>query len=208
MGLLRKKHPVRWLLLVCYAGGLGLLLLADLAGFALNRLAYAKGDLVPAQLAVEAFELVNIEDTGNGLLTLTNDPQLVLKDSGRRVENVRLEVEYQRPPLLVNVFWAAPGQDHSVGNMAYPRLTSPQELWLPSSGVQGLRIDPGTASGNLVTVKSITINTPRPFLGFFIPTAGQVALLAVLPGLCAAALVLGGQALEAFGLKKAGDARG
>lgn len=205
---LHQRYPALWLLLVCYASGVVLLFVVHVAGFAANRMAYATGRLQTTELYVDDFELINMEDTGNGLLTLNNDPQMLLIDTARRVENLQFDVQFEREPLVVNVFWAADGTDHSVRNMAYARPWNEQLFWLPPAGGQSLRIDPGFAAGNRLVVNRILINQPRPFYGFFIPTAGEVALLLVVPALAAAALGLLAQTGWLRTAKKVGERHG
>ena len=216
-----RENPTLLLLLACYAGGLVVFLLAHLAGLAANRVAYANGSLAPAALALADFDLHELEPQPDGtLLSVGGDPQLLLRDAARRVENVTIHFEYTLPPLLVNTFWASPGQDFSLRRMAYPRQGQPEgqpkAFLLPATGGQSLRIDPGTRAGNRIAVHSIVINQKRPFFAFFVPSAGEVALLAVLPGLLACGLSLAAQWGPVQHLwqglwprrKKAGDAHG
>lgn len=208
-----RENPTLLLLLACYAGGLAVFLLAHLAGFAANRVAYANGSLAPAALTLADFDLHELEPQPDGtLLSVGGDPQLLLRDAARRVENVTIHFEYTLPPLLVNAFWASPGQDFSVRRMAYPRQGQAEAFLLPARGGQSLRIDPGTRVGNRITVHSIVINQKRPFFAFFAPSAGEVALLAVVPGLLACGLSLAAQWGPVQRLwqrrKKAGDAHG
>lgn len=196
--------------LACYAGAVLLFLAVHLVGFAANRMAYANGSLQTQNLPLSAFDFYGIEQRGeNELFCFDGDPRLVLKDTSLRVDTVRFEAEYSLPPELLNVFWAPPGQDHSVRRMAYARGTARNTFWLAPTGGQSLRIDPGTVAGNVITVHDIVINEKRPFAGFFVPTAGEAALLLVLPGLCAcAALVLRSAGWWPRRRQKAGDAHG
>lgn len=187
MRIMAKKHLITALLLACYAGGLVVFLAAHLVGFVQNRVAYANGQLAPGQLSVQDFALQDVEVQPDGtLLTLGGDPQMLLLDTGRRVENVRIDFTYARPPLLENVFWKTPNQEYSTRRMAYPNAAG--QHCLPAAGGQGLRIDPGTQISNIITVNSIVVNQKRPLWQFFTPTAGEVFLLLVLPGLLAAGL--------------------
>lgn len=189
-----KKHPAAKLPVLCYALGVLVLLAVCLGSLAANRIAYATGRLQTARLSLADFELRDLEQQADGsLLCTSGDPQLVLKDAARAVESLHLQASYAAPPLKVNAFWAKPGQNHSLRQMAYPRQGSEsavQSFWLPPLGGQSLRLDPGIVPGNMVTIESIEINIPRPFWAFLLPSFTQWLLLAVLPGLVACGLAV------------------
>lgn len=188
---MQKLHKKAGLLLVlgCYALALAVWLLLHIGYFTANRICYATGALEYAQLTLDDFELYGLEQQADGsLLTLDSDPRLELTDTGRRVENLVLTVEYERAPRVRSVFWAAPGQDYSLRQMAYPSGGGKDTYLLAPTGGQSLRIDPDSAAGNRITIQNIEINTKRPFYAFFIPSAGEAALFIVLPGLLAAGL--------------------
>lgn len=193
-----KRHPGLLLLLVCYACGLLVFLVAHTVGLVQNRLAYRNGALQPGVLALQDFELAHhlVEEEGV-LHTTGTDPQLVLKDGERHVENVTLEVVYAQPPLMVNVYWAKPGQDYSLARIAYPTQNGGKHFLLPPAGGQGLRLDLGSVNGNTIQFISATVNQKRPVWQFYLPSAGEVALLVVAPGLAACFLSV----LAGFGLK-------
>lgn len=192
-----KKHPAIALVLTCYAVGLVVFLAVRLWGFVQNRLAYANGTLQTASLALDDFDLHDLELQEDGtLLSVGGDPQLLLKDQTRKVENVTIHFSYRLDPVLVNAFWADPGADYSARRMAYGAETADGlRFWLPAAGGQSLRLDPGTKVGNTITVHSITANEKRPFYAFFIPAAGESFMLCVLPALFACGLWLVGGAL-------------
>lgn len=185
----KHAHSSRFLVLLCYGAGLALWLVLHLAGFVQNRLGYANGTLVFQELTLADFTLFEAEASGEGFVTTGTDPQLRLADETRRVENITIEFEYSAAPYGINVFYRAPGQSYAPTRMAYGRQTeNGLSFLLPAGGVQGLRIDPGNAAGNIVTIKSIRINQPRAFLSFFQFSAGEAALLLLLPGLVACGL--------------------
>lgn len=198
-----QKHPTAFLLLACYACGLVVFAAAHLGLFAANRAAYANGSLAHATLAVEDFALREMEPQEDGTLLVLpgGDPQMLLIDTQRRVESVYIDFDYTLPPLLVNAFWGEEAEDGSVEysprRMAYRQPGSEDgeaAFYLPANGGQALRIDPGTAIGNRITVYGIEINRPRPFWAFFVPGAGEAVLYLALPGLAACGLALLGQA--------------
>lgn len=200
-----KKRPGALLALGCYAAALLVFLAVGLIGFIQNRAAYASGRLAPATLSLDDFEWnTELELRDGTLVSLGADPQLILKDRERAVENVTLDFGYSRTPRMQQVFWAAPGQDHALRQMAYPTGQSGEKatFLLPAAGGQSLRIDPDTVLGTSIEVRGVTINTRRPFWQFFIPSAGQLAALLLVPPLAAAALGLGLEALRLWAGKR------
>lgn len=183
----RKQHPGLALLLACYACGLAALLLWRLGGFVQNRLAYHNGTLAPAELTLADFSPAgDIIEQNGALLTTGGDPQLILNDSTRRVENLTIEFTYSQPPLLVEVFWAEPGQDYATTRKACPVGDgATHQYLLPTAGGQSLRIDPGIVAGNTIKAGRVLINQPRRFVDFFRFSALELMLLAVVPGLAA-----------------------
>ncbi len=181
------KKPAALLITACY--GLWLLGLLGLHcfGFAANKLAYSNGTLQTKRLTAEDFDWVNIVEKDGTLISTNADPQLILRDTGMRVDTVILTIEYTKPPLVVTAFWAGEGQDYSVRRMAYPAKTTEDKTYflLPVRGVQNLRIDPGTVAGNQMVVHSITVNQPRAFWEFFIFSTTEWVLLLTAPGLLA-----------------------
>ena len=208
----KAKNPALFLLLACYAGGLLVFLAVQGWAFAQNRLAYRSGQLQTARLVLADFEFdaqeLELQEDGT-LLSVGGDPQLRLLDKERRVENVSLRCRWRLNPILVNAFWAAPQQAYSPRRMAYAIPTDGADFFLlPAAGVQGLRLDLGTAVGNTITVEEIVINQPRPLWAFLRPTAGQALLLALLPGGLACGLWLAPQLLPLKLAKKAGENHG
>lgn len=193
-----KRKPGLALLACCYAGGLVLFLLWCLFGFAQNRIRYANGELVPMEFTmdrIDQFNFVDIEERDGRLVTTGRDPQLIYCSRVVLVENVVLELEYSKEPLLVNVFWKSDyDKEYSLREMAYSLGGDNRLFLLPGAGAGALRIDPGTVAGNEITVKRIAFNQKRPFWMFFIPTAGQVVLLCFVPGMVACAVAICGQA--------------
>ena len=190
-----KKHPALCLVLTCYAVGLLVFLVVCLVGLVQNRLAYQSGALQTAALTLDDFDLVDLEPQEDGtLLSVGGDPQLRLRDTTRRVENVTVDITYRLTPLLVNAFWgdATTGEAaYSPRRMAYGSQTQGGlRFLLPPAGGQSLRIDPGTVVGNTIAVNRIVINEKRPFYAFFIPTATQGLVLCALPALVACAIGL------------------
>lgn len=187
-----KKHlhqnPNQFIPLACYACGLFLLLALHLAGFVGNQIARANGALTTQTLTLEDFDLLMIENQNGTLYTTGEDPQMLLKDPSRKADSLQINFTFSKPPMALLAFYAKPGQGHSVRRMVYPNENG--VFLFPPFGAQILRIDPGTVAGNTIQVHSILLNPPRAWHTFFIPTAGEWALLLLLPGFAASALLL------------------
>lgn len=203
-----KNRPVLALAIFCYALALLALLLLHLAGFIYNRILYANGTLVQTNLTLNDFDLAQDLVWQDGqLVSIGADPQLVLKDASLRVDTLYVEIEYTVPPRQVNALYAAPGQPYSVQRMVFARPQGQGSVfWLPVGGAQNLRLDPGSTPYNIITIKQIVANQPRPFYAFFIFSPAEWAGLAVLPGLAASGVVTVVQGLRAWRGKKVGDA--
>ena len=182
---IRQNSPGLFWLLVCYGCGVLLLLGSQLAGLAANKIGYATGSLVAMELAIDDFDLVDLERNGDELLTIGADPQMIYKQSEQKVENLIVEAEYRIIPREQNAFWAKIGQEHSIEQMVFATGKDGTLYLLPAAGGQQMRFDPDTRLGNTISVHRIAINQPRPFWAFFIPTARQLILLITIPGLVA-----------------------
>lgn len=190
------RHPGAMLVLLCYAVALLVFLLAHTIGLVQNRMAYAGGELAHATLTLSDFELNNeIYMREDGMLvTAGADPQLLLKDTGRRVENVTVHFEYSRAPRIRQVFWATPEKDYELRKTAYPfrDVDGAVTFLLPAAGGQSLRIDPDSIPGTEISFISVTINERRPFWQFYLPGAGEGLSMLLVPLLvgCGASLAI------------------
>lgn len=185
-----NKHPAKALLAVCYGGWLTMLLLLHLAGLVQNKMLYANGTFTTQTLTTpqieQQFELIDMELRGDVFVTLSGDPQFLLKDAQQRVDSVVLTATYGQNPQVLNAFYTVPGQDYTVRKMVYAQQNGHQStFYLPQAGGQSLRIDPGTLPGNAIAIESITLNSPRPWYMFFDLSAGEWIVFVVIPGLLA-----------------------
>ena len=201
----RQSRPGLFLVLACYAAGVVLFLLVHLFSFVQNRVLYATGALSYAQLSVADFNLQGLAEEPDGsLTTLDADPQMLLKDEARRVESFAVQLEYARAPRMRTVFWAKPGEDYSVRDMAYSQGGRGEVYYLPAAGGTRFRFDPDTVPVNNLRVQSLEINIKRPFWAFFAASPLELTTLAVAPGLVASLLSLAKQA--GFGPKRKKEA--
>lgn len=206
MKKLFKEKPGAVLCGVCYAVGLLLVLAVHFVGFVQNRAAYANGTLVHEELTLADFELLELVETEEGLVSTGGDPQLLLRDVERRVENIYIEMESTLPVRQQMALWAPVGTDYNIDEMAYARQSGEGTVfWLPAAGGQSLRIDPTSVPGNVMKIHTIEINRPRPFYAFFIFTPNELLVLAVLPALAACGLALLREGFGALRARKAGE---
>lgn len=190
-----RGNPGLAMLAACYAVAVAVALLVHLGSFVANRALYANGTLATTELSVADFELVNLEVREGGVLvSLTDDPQMWLLDTGMRVADLEVAATYSKAPLKQNANWADVGEDWSLRREAYRSGNLSDDsvsiFRLPATGGQTLRFDPGAVAGNHITIHRITANPKRPFYAFFIPSAGEAVALAVLPGLAASGLFI------------------
>ncbi|MDL2218771.1 hypothetical protein LJC04_00275 [Ruminococcaceae bacterium OttesenSCG-928-O06] len=199
-----KKRPGLALVVAFYLLGILGLFVVQLGEFVVNRVLYVTGTLAPAELTLEDFDLLDLEADGDVLLVLSADPQMLLKDTSRRVENLVVDFAYRHQPRQSSVYWAALGQDYSRTKIAYSQNAQHQVYYLPVTGRQSLRFDPDSLNGNHITVGRIAINQPRPLWAFFVPGMARIVLVVVVPGLAASALSILFQALGPRRKGKAG----
>lgn len=193
-----RAHPARFLLGACYGLWLLGLVALHVVQFAQNRAEYASGVLQPAALRAGDFTLYELAGEGNVFISTGGDPQLRLNDEGRKVENVLLDIVYEGDPGAATVFWAAPGEDFSVRNMAHPAAPGGSVFYLPAAGVRGLRIDPANLAGVKMEVRGVYVNAPRPVWAFFAPSETEWLLFAAIPGLAAAGIAVCTEGLRAL----------
>lgn len=205
----RKSHPNIFWPLACYAAALCVFVLLHLGFFVANRIMHANGSLVHTTLSVADFDLVEMTETEDGLLTTGSDPQMHLRNTTLRVDNVRVELTYSQTPWMATAYWAAPGTAHSLRHMATgTHSPGAAHFTLPATGGQSLRLDLDTKPGNALKITAIEINRPLPFYAFFVPSAGETALFVIIPGLAACTFVLWRRWLAAPHGRKAGAAHG
>ena len=191
-----RAHPARFLLGACYGLWLLGLVAFHIVQFAQNRAEYANGTLQTGVLQVGEFTPYQLDVDGSVLVSTGSDPQLHLKDAARKVENVWLDISYQGDYGAAAVFWAAPGEDFSVRDMAYPATPGGSLFYLPADGVQALRIDPANLPGIKMEVRGVYINVQRPFWAFFAPSETEWLLFAVAPGMMAAGIAVCAEGLR------------
>ncbi len=156
--------------------------------------AYARraGTLAETQLSLADFQAVNAAvEKENVLVSENEDPQLLYAvPEGQRLKTLTLAVEYSKTPYERCIYYSTtePGA-FSGAKRVWPVENADGSLsfTLPR-GVKYIRLDPGSRSGLRMEFVSVTANAERGAADYLVPDAGTLAMLVLVPGLCAAGL--------------------
>lgn len=185
-----RRRPFRAL----YALGVCLLALALAGNFALDQLLYAAGLLKEKTVTPEnagQYVLVNMENTGDTLVSTTGDAQLLLSP-GTLVRRLRLVARYQGDGGEKDLYYHLPGFGYTPLLRVWP-ASQPDGSWLytlPRFAGQGLRLDLADSAGVRLELEAIVLNERLPAWRYFVPGAWQLFWLAALPGLAGCAVTL------------------
>lgn len=178
-----------------YVLGVCLLALTLVGNFALDQLLYAAGALKEKTVTLENTEqytLVNMERTGDGLVSTTGDAQLLL-NPGTLVRRLRLVARYEGDAVCEkDLYYHLPAFGYTSRLRVWPtaREDGSWTYTLPRFAGQGLRLDLADSAGVTVDLTAIVLNERMPWQEYFIPSAWQLFWLAVLPGLAGCAVTL------------------
>ena len=184
------RRPFRAL----YALGVCLLALALAGNFALDQLLYAAGLLKEKTVTPEnagQYVLVNMENTGDTLVSTTGDAQLLLSP-GTLVRRLRLVARYQGDGGEKDLYYHLPGFGYTPLLRVWP-ASQPDGSWLytlPRFAGQGLRLDLADSAGVRLELEAIVLNERLPAWRYFVPSVWQLFWLAALPGLAGCAVTL------------------
>lgn len=186
-----RRRPFRAL----YALGVCLLALTLVGNFVLDQLLYAAGVLKETTVTLqntEQYTLVNMEHTGDGLVSTTGDAQLLL-NPGTLVRSLRLVARYEGGAVCEkDLYYHLPAFGYTSRLRVWP-TASEDGSWtytLPRFAGQGLRLDLADSAGVTVDLTAIVLNERLPWQEYFIPSAWQLFWLAALPGLAGCAVTL------------------
>ena len=186
-----RRRPFRAL----YALGVCLLALTLVGNFVLDQLLYAAGVLEETTVTLqnaEQYTLVNMENTGDGLVSTTGDAQLLL-NPGTLVRRLRLVARYEgEASAEKDLYYHLPGFGYTARLRVWPtaREDGSWTYTLPRFAGQGLRLDLADSAGVTVDLTAIVLNERLPWQEYFIPSAWQLFWLAALPGLAGCAVTL------------------
>ncbi|WP_418718467.1 hypothetical protein [Candidatus Allofournierella merdipullorum] len=186
-----RRRPFRAL----YALGVCLLALTLVGNFVLDQLLYAAGVLEETTVTLqntEQYTLVNMENTGDGLVSTTGDAQLLL-NPGALVRRLRLVARYEGGAVCEkDLYYHLPAFGYTSRLRVWPtaREDGSWTYTLPRFAGQGLRLDLADSAGVTVDLTAIVLNERLPWQEYFIPSAWQLFWLAALPGLAGCAVTL------------------
>ena len=186
-----RRRPFRAL----YALGVCLLALTLVGNFVLDQLLYAAGVLEETTVTLqnaEQYTLVNMENTGDGLVSTTGDAQLLL-NPGTLVRRLRLVARYEGGAVCEkDLYYHLPAFGYTSRLRVWPtaREDGSWTYTLPRFAGQGLRLDLADSAGVTVDLTAIVLNERLPWQEYFIPSAWQLFWLAALPGLAGCAVTL------------------
>lgn len=186
-----RRRPFR----AFYALGVCLLALTLVGNFALDQLLYAAGVLKETTVTLqnaEQYTLVNMENTGDGLVSTTGDAQLLL-NPGTLVRRLRLVARYEDGAVCEkDLYYHLPAFGYTSRLRVWPtaREDGSWTYTLPRFAGQGLRLDLADSAGVTVDLTAIVLNERLPWQEYFIPSAWQLFWLAALPSLAGCAVTL------------------
>lgn len=158
------------------------------------------GTLAEQTLSLAEMQLVNAYvEADNVLISENEDPQLLYTvPTGMQLKTLRFAAAYDKTPYERCVYYTTEeGGAFSGSRRVWPKENADGSLTfeLPR-GVWAIRLDPGSRMDLRVSIKEIVLNEERAALSYFIPEADELVMLLLLPGLGAAALQCGVDAVK------------
>lgn len=196
-GLRKLAHSAlaseKRLIALCYVLFFAVSVLVCLASFAEDAFQRAIGNVVPAQLDVNSFSLIDTQQTQpDTFISTSPDPRMVLEPSPAYVRTVTVDCTFSKDPGEFCIFHKTSPQqeeyDATRRAWGYRQADGSYTFTLPKGRIYGLRLDPGIFTNLAFEVHSITINAPRSFFSWFAPSPVWVLGQAVVPLLAAAVL--------------------
>lgn len=162
--------------------------------------ARSAGKLAEQPLSLAEMQPVNAYvEAGNVLISENEDPQLLYTvPAGMQLKTLRFAADYDKTPYERCVYYTTEeGGAFSGSRRVWPKENADGSLTfeLPR-GVRAIRLDPGSRMNLRVSVKEIVLNEERTPLSYFTPEAGELVMMLLLPGLGAAALQCGVDAVK------------
>ena len=183
-GLRKLAHSAlaseKRLIALCYVLFFAVSVLVCLASFAEDAFQRAIGNVVPAQLDVNSFSLIDTQQTQpDTFISTSPDPRMVLEPSPAYVRTVTVDCTFSKDPGEFCIFYKTSPQqeeyDATRRAWGYRQADGSYTFTLPKGRIYGLRLDPGIFTNLAFEVHSITINAPRSFFSWFAPSLGAGA---------------------------------
>ncbi len=158
------------------------------------------GTLTEQTLSLADVQPVNAYvEAENVLISENEDPQLLYTvPAGMQLKTLRFAANYDKTPYERCVYYTTEeGGAFSSSRRVWPKENADGSLTfqLPR-GVKAIRLDPGSRMDLRISIKEIVLNEKRPPLSYFTPEADTLVMLLLLPGLGAAVLQCGVDAVK------------
>ena len=182
----------------CYLLTLAGWLVLGAWNFGSDAMARAGGTLTEQQLSLSAFQLVDLQGEGDGYVSISGDPQIILEDvSDRVVRTLSYRAEFDAEPREMCLYYTtAAGEPYSQDKRVFPTMGEDGSYiyTLPRTTIVSLRLDPCSPDANTpVTVQfegdAITLNAADALpsgLAYWLPSWYQLFCFVLYPALAAA----------------------
>lgn len=182
----------------CYLLTLAGWLVLGAWNFGSDAMARAGGTLTEQQLSLSAFQLVDLQGEGDGYVSTSGDPQIILEDvSDRVVRTLSYRAEFDAEPREMCLYYTtAAGEPYSQDKRVFPTVGEDGSYiyTLPRTTIVSLRLDPCSPDANTpVTVQfegdAITLNAADALpsgLAYWLPSWYQLFCFVLYPALAAA----------------------
>ena len=184
----------------CYLLTLAGWLVLGAWNFGSDALSRARGTLTEQQLSLSAFQLVDLQGEGDGYVSTSGDPQIILEDvSDRVVRTLSYRAEFDAEPREMCLYYTtAAGEPYSQDKRVFPTVGEDGSYiyTLPRTTIVSLRLDPCSPDANTpVTVQfkgdAITLNAADALpsgLAYWLPSWYQMFCFVLYPALAGAIL--------------------
>lgn len=184
----------------CYLLTLAGWLVLGAWNFGSDAVARAGGTLTEQQLSLSAFQLVDLQGEGDGYVSTSGDPQIILEDvSDQVVRTLSYRAEFDAEPREMCLYYTtAAGEPYSQDKRVFPMMGEDGSYiyTLPRTTIVSLRLDPCSPDANTpVTVQfegdAITLNAADALpsgLAYWLPSWYQLFCFVLYPALAGAIL--------------------
>lgn len=188
------------ILAACYLLTLAGWLVLGAWNFGSDAAARARGTLAQQQISLEEFQLVDLQAEGDGYVSTSADPQIILEDvSDRVVRTLSYQAEFDADPREMCLYYTtAAGEPYSQDKRVFPTIGEDGSYvyTLPRTTIVSLRLDPCSPDATSpVTVQfdgdAITLNDADALptgLAYWLPSWYQLFCFVLYPALAAAIL--------------------
>ena len=180
----------------CYLLTLAGWLVLGAWNFGSDAVARAGGTLTEQQLSLSSFQLVDLQGEGDGYVSTSGDPQIILEDvSDRVVRTLSYRAEFDAEPREMCLYYTTRADEpFSSGKRVFGQKQDDGSYLfrLPAGSIAALRLDPCSPAEEqgaiTLTGLTLTLNVDAPWYAAFNPGWSGLFGYLVWPGLAAAAI--------------------